>query len=889
MSETCGKCGKCLFYTFYFLVVFIGSILLFFLTFCNPFSFPDDSIFKNDKILIDNSYYSNISFYPELEEIYKNYSNDIYYQRKYDLNLSYNISVIPIFMILSLIFGANFICCDNDKAPFIILGIITIISQVIPFFNKIKSNKERSELPGLLNYDTEFNKIFEAYDDYKSRPPKGFFIAVFSLLGVHFIIWLFTSICKKQSAENNTRKKKYARLAVIFFVVFGCLSSFIFAFSPYLYYNCKNRYSDNFYPNEYKYIRNKDSNDYNLIEFYDYKNYPYLEEIYNIYYTNSSFYDKIIKVRMNFDSLGRVYTFLTIFLFPILILVTLILLCCFKCRDKQGDKQREKQCQTGLVVFEILLILSKIYIIFWPYYWIKNKYREDLVNTNEEIKYIIDDYINFSKCRNKFPIIIMIDCVYLFFEIIIFLVTFCGNKDNDSETTQNFPAIIPQPETNHPINGQVNDYNQSQNPTILVFERERIIREEIPHVYVNLKFKDNKNKNKLYELKVDNKRRFNDILNELIGKYEIKKKEIKSITLDNKYLYLNGPKKIHCFETIEQLNITEDTGFINIVFEVPQNNELLNLNKLRPFSKLHFCIINLGNKKIDVDKNENLTFGNTLDSLKQNDKELKDVLFESIFYYNRGEKIKLEEKDFNKKISELNISEDILIYIRINYKDNTPINFDFIWVNENNKRYNHSAGKKETFHSVAIEFMELFDEFLDNNISQFYVLVNQDELEENDTENVNILATGNQNTFMKIIETESEPNFETLEKLKIENGSEIFFMTRKGTEIEERNNEIFRTTMRNSMIMVSQMKEKGIKFLTFKATDGTGPYVISVNENEKFEEAIFNLKKQVKKFNNLEIRTALLNGENLMREEKLTAKIIDLQIKETDIILLNVG
>ena len=710
MSETCGKCGKCLFYTFYFLVVFIGSILLFFLTFCNPFSFPDDSIFKNDKILIDNSYYSNISFYPELEEIYKNYSNDIYYQRKYDLNLSYNISVIPIFMILSLIFGANFICCDNDKAPFIILGIITIISQVIPFFNKIKSNKERSELPGLLNYDTEFNKIFEAYDDYKSRPPKGFFIAVFSLLGVHFIIWLFTSICKKQSAENNTRKKKYARLAVIFFVVFGCLSSFIFAFSPYLYYNCKNRYSDNFYPNEYKYIRNKDSNDYNLIEFYDYKNYPYLEEIYNIYYTNSSFDDKIIKVRMNFDSLGRVYTYLTIFLFPILILVALILLYCFKCIGKQ--------CQTGLVVFEILLILSKIYIIFWPYYWIKNKYREDLVNTNEEIKYIIDDYINFSKCRNKFPIIIMIDCVYLFFEIIIFLVTFCGNKDNDSETTQNFPAIIPQPETNHPINGQVNDYNQSQNPTILVFERERIIREEIPHVYVNLKFKDNKNKNKLYELKVDNKRRFNDILNELIGKYEIKKKEIKSITLDNKYLYLNGPKKIHCFETIEQLNITEDTGFINIVFEVPQNNELLNLNKLRPFSKLHFCIINLGNKKIDVDKNENLTFGNTLDSLKQNDKELKDVLFESIFYYNRGEKIKLEEKDFNKKISELNIS---------------------------------------------------------------------------------------------------------------------------------------------------------------------------VDENEKFEEAIFNLKKQVKKFNNLEIRTALLNGENLMREEKRTAKIIDLQIKETDIILLNVG
>ena len=55
---------------------------------------------------------------------------------------------------------------------------------------------------------------------------------------------------------------------------------------------------------------------------------------------------------------------------------------------------------------------------------------------------------------------------------------------------------------------------------------------------VTLKFKDNKNK--VYEIKVDNNIRFNDALNELIGKHDMKRNEIKSITLGNKYLYLNS-------------------------------------------------------------------------------------------------------------------------------------------------------------------------------------------------------------------------------------------------------------------------------------------------------------------------------------------------------------
>ena len=62
-----------------------------------------------------------------------------------------------------------------------------------------------------------------------------------------------------------------------------------------------------------------------------------------------------------------------------------------------------------------------------------------------------------------------------------------------------------------------------------------------------------------------------------------------------------------------------------------------------------------------------------------------------------GAKIKLEDNDLKKNLTELNIPENELIFIKINYKDNTPVKFEFVWINENNKRYNYEAGKKKNF------------------------------------------------------------------------------------------------------------------------------------------------------------------------------------------------
>ena len=90
-------------------------------------------------------------------------------------------------------------------------------------------------------------------------------------------------------------------------------------------------------------------------------NYPLLKDIYDIYYEKSPFNkDKIIKVNLNFENLGIIYSYLAIFLCPILIIVSFILLCCTKCNDKK--------CQLGFVIIAILSIICKLFIIFWPYY-----------------------------------------------------------------------------------------------------------------------------------------------------------------------------------------------------------------------------------------------------------------------------------------------------------------------------------------------------------------------------------------------------------------------------------------------------------------------------------------------------------------------------------------
>ena len=87
-------------------------------------------------------------------------------------------------------------------------------------------------------------------------------------------------------------------------------------------------------------------------------------------------------------------------------------------------------------------------------------------------------------------------------------------------------------------------------------------------------------------------------------------------------------------------------------------------------------------------------------------------------------------------------------------------------------------------------------------------------------------------------------------------------MTRENTQIDPITDAQFRTTLRNTMIISSQIKEKGQKLLTFKTSLGDEQYIIIANEKEKFEDVILKLKKDYKIFNELEIKAVMLNGNN---------------------------
>ena len=246
---------------------------------------------------------------------------------------------------------------------------------------------------------------------------------------------------------------------------------------------------------------------------------------------------------------------------------------------------------------------------------------------------------------------------------------------------------------------------------------------------MNLKFKDNKNN--IYELEVDSKRRFNDVLNELIGKYDyLRKNEIRSVIYNNRYLYLTSRR---CFETIEELRIDENSDYIYIEVEEKQESQIINnpqvineeennINNESPSTpKLQFCIINLDSRKVEIERNENMPFNKALENLRKKDKDLENLIFESIFYYDRGEKKYIkEEEDMNKPISELEIPKDAVIFIKTGIKDNTPITIIFVWVTGNNNRYHFTAGRKEKFHSVAIDFMSTCEEIIENTITRFY-------------------------------------------------------------------------------------------------------------------------------------------------------------------------
>ena len=251
-------------------------------------------------------------------------------------------------------------------------------------------------------------------------------------------------------------------------------------------------------------------------------------------------------------------------------------------------------------------------------------------------------------------------------------------------------------------------------------------------------------------------------------------------------------------------------------------------------------------------------------------------MFKSIFYYDREVRIKIEGQNRNKKISELNIPKNEIIYIKVILEGNTPITITFIW-KYTNIRYEFQTGRKEKFHSVAMEFMGIHNEFTYYIITKFYFNKNRiidDEL------SIDPINNNCEINLDDEIETEYDINIKTLEDLRITDGAEIFFETRYNIKVNDSEK------LYKSYCEFNFLNEKGFKMLAFKTSKNDRTYPIIVNERDKFKDAIFIFKRDYSEFQNSKINAALLRGTDLMREEKYQSEIKDLNIKYDEFIIL---
>ena len=419
---------KCIWITIFLLFSFAGCCLVMFLTPFNSFEFPDSSIFKYDKNDIkilnkEREEYDSISNYPKLKELYNNYTNDIYYNLKYDFSFIHNFIVLPSYIFLTIIFAFNLIINQNHKIKFYILELISIVLQLIPSALKIAAVKKfkKDDYFSLFDFDgdnEEVNLIYQSFSSYREDNSNYPNISIILLVPIcmQFSTLFCCCKCNKESldtiCENENENKN---IFMLLNIVFGLVSGFIFIISPFLYYPCENKYSDYFKLDKYLYAFGRD-NGYPLIETnrivvmeeYFYEDYPVLKKIRNYYYKDN----KSEKLELNFTNLGYIYITI-IFASIIVTIISFILLNILIYRKKY---------KKAFVIIGIISLLLKASLIFWPFIWLSIKFKTNgITNYNDEIKYLVDDYINYSKCTNTFPYISIMECIYFSIEVIVFI------------------------------------------------------------------------------------------------------------------------------------------------------------------------------------------------------------------------------------------------------------------------------------------------------------------------------------------------------------------------------------------------------------------------------------------------------------------------------------
>ena len=509
-------CCNCSFIIFYILFAIIGSLAPIALI-CDSLinripnynSFGDNWLFINNKNENYNKY--NYIDYSKLGIINEEYAKLKDSKNLISIDLIGHLIILPTFVILSFIFVNIFVCCKKDKKLFMSFEIISILLKGLCIADKILFEFKRRKLKSLNSDNTyETNeKLRKIYDDYENYRKKGiisdyYLIASIVLLVVEIICFIIlitinNNINKNENSNNNTTQNiniknisKYSRWAIIFYTVFGFLSISVFIFGHFIYSKCKLKYED--------YYR------YHNIYDYSYDDYPILKEIMDTFTNNNYEKYSLSKWKEKDEILNNFYIYFWIPAFLFLItLISYILLIFLKCKEK---------CKKGFIVFESLSVAVKLLIIVFSIILYKTRGLEKKLQNEEkaEVKFLVNDYYKYYKCKAKYPFIIIIQFIYLIVEMIN-MYFICHNNTINNSVPQNAPNLeTPQNqqlETNQNIQQSINPTRQEVRPLNSQRNQNLNINNSVSISLLKTKNRQNPNPNSLKKIEKNIQIQFN--------------------------------------------------------------------------------------------------------------------------------------------------------------------------------------------------------------------------------------------------------------------------------------------------------------------------------------------------------------------------------------------
>ena len=303
-------------------------------------------------------------------------------------------------------------------------------------------------------------------------------------------------------------------------------------------------------------------------------------------------------------------------------------------------------------------------------------------------------------------------------------------------------------------------------------------------------------------------------------------------------------------------------------------NQNININ-------LYFVYINSSENNMYYLQNTNINekFNEVIEKLLNTYSTLKNYDFNEIFLMNsQGQKIFIQrskEERNNETLKNLNIYNNYFIYINGEIKGNIFVDLHFQWVKDGeNKDFTLKIGNKTIFHYAILKLIEKNKELEDYIITKVYMKENNTDSDNDSSEEI-------------FIEDEFTPKFKTLEEMKINEESIIYFETREN--IQRKENIICNAEKQKYYDYKSKNPNINNKILIkfCLSTNASYLYFLFVEIESKFSDCLDRLKNLYPSLKDLTIISATNCGNHLLREENKDKCLFELNIKpEENIVLL---